>query len=204
MNSSDVLKKLIEDTESDKIKWVVTIENELVKSIFEKELTPNKKVVFKIVYYNQHPKSTKLYVYFNKKDNWGSTTLTIMDIGGNKKRNEARIVSQLLNKILLKEEKLRNEVDIELDDEFAIGDRVVVIKEQDFQKDVIVGQKGIIVNQFNKDGLKFLVEFDDKFSYLLINNDFNYEINDKNNIKSGQCWLMDPNNIRKIGYKKSK
>ena len=70
MNSSDVLKKLIEDTESDKIKWVVTIENELVKSIFEKELTPNKKVVFKIVYYNQHPKSTKLYVYFNKKDNY--------------------------------------------------------------------------------------------------------------------------------------
>jgi len=200
-SSSEVLKKLIEDTTNNKIDWIVSIDSLLVKASFEQELTPNKKLNFKIIYYIEHPKSTTLHIYFNKKDTWGSISKSVLDIGGSKRRNESNEISKLLRDILLKEEKLQKNIEIELDDEFKIGDRIIVIKEQDFRKEEIVGQKGTIINQFNKNGLKFLVEFDKNFNYLLINSDFNY---DENNSKvvDGKCWIMDPNNIRKINDKK--
>lgn len=198
MNSTEVLNKLIKETEDNTIKWTVAIEKLIVRATFEKELTPKKKLNFKILYYKEHPKNTSFHIYFCKKDNWGSISVTVMDIGGSKKRNESREVLKFLNIILLKEE-LKDKVEIELDDEFSIGDRVVVVKEQDFRKDDIIGQKGTIVNQFYKDGLKFLVEFDNNFSYLLINSDFDYS---NHKLGNGRCWIMDPNNIRKINNKK--
>lgn len=191
----EILDNLLSDTESDKIRWEVTIEKKLVKAIYEKVITPSKNIFFKIVYYIDHPKSTKLHIYFKKHNKHGSESETIFDLGGNKKKNESKYISQILNKILLKEEKLRDQVHLDLDGVFKIGDRVVVAKEQDFQKSDIIGQKGTIVNTFTRnDNEVFLVEFDKKFSSLLINNDFNFD----SKCVDGNCWIMYPENIEKI------
>lgn len=192
----EILEKILKDTESDKIVWDVILENKYVKAIFEQNITPSKQLVFKLLYYIDHPKSTKLHVYFKRHDKRGSQSDTIIDLGGHKKRNEAKFVARILNKILLKEEELRNKINIDLDDDFKIGDRIVVVKEQDFQRSEIISQKGTIVNIFNdNEGDKILVEFDNKFSDILINKDFEPNIN---RCSDGNCWIMNPENIRKI------
>lgn len=191
----ELINKLIIDTDENKIKWDVEINDTSVKATYEKKLSEGKKIVFRIIYYKQHTKSTKLHVNFIKKETNGvNSSNTIYDIGGHKRKEEVRIVSHLLNKVLLKEEKSRG-IKIELEDQFEIGDRVVVIHDQDFEKHEIVGQKGTIIKELKNEFVHvFLVKFDNKFSNILISDEFNFD----KNVKDGDCWIMQPENIKKI------
>jgi len=205
MTNKEVINKLSQDTNDGKIKWEVDLTYNyagkeariaVVKTSHDIKITEKKKLVFKIMYYVDHPKNTKLSVNFITNVDGVNSSKTISDMGG-KKREESRIINQLISKILLDYENLKDKIEIERDDVFNIGDRVVVIREQDFPKEKIVGQKGTIIKELERDGnARFLVEFDNKFNDALFDEKkFDYGAT---RVDDGNCWLMDPNNIRKI------
>ena len=71
-----------------------------------------------------------------------------------------------------------------------------MVEENDFNKDEIIGQKGTVVNQFvrEREGVIYLVEFDNRFNDILISSDFVYG----KKPGDGKCWLILPDEMRKI------
>jgi hypothetical protein len=201
----EVINKLILDTNDGKIKWKIDVEKIFVRATYEKMLTSDKKITFKIVFYPDHTKGTKLHINFIRKKDGVNSSNTIMDIGGSKKKEEVRLVLHLLKKIIEKVgfnlpfDELNMDDD---DDEIQVSDRVEIIKEQDFRKEECIGQKGTVIKEFNKGNkIFFLVEFDEQFSSVLVGSDFDFN-RAKAGFSDGKCWLMDPNNLKKIKDKK--
>ena len=150
------------------------------------------------MYYKDHPKSTKLYITYEFKSERSGHSISILDLGG-KKRQEADEISRLLEIILSDKSEYR---DIKLsysDDKFEIGDRVVVIKAQDFDGNEI-GQKGNIIKEItNKhNALFYLIKFDNKFEECMIDDDFDFGDEE---LKDGNCWAFKPDYIKKISKK---
>lgn len=186
-SNKQILKDLLEDTENGKIRWEISIEKALVKAIHVIPVTTLKQIVIKIIYFNDAPKLSKLNILYQQIGDHGVHTKPITNIGGKNKGSEVKDVSYLLNRILLKEEQDRN-VDIFMEDDIGVGDRVVVVKEQDFggkEK----GQKGKIVADLTEDNvLLYVVKFDNHFSDILNDDDS----------KFGNCWAFKPENLKRI------
>jgi len=196
----DVINDIDKATEKGDIEWNVEIENKFVRATYHQELTPSKKIVYKIVYYLEQTKSTSLHINFLNKIEGVTHSKTIMDLGGSKRRNEVKLISHILNKILLKEEDERLKVNIEIEDVFTVGDRVVVIKPQDFNKDEIVGQKGTIIKEVDRvTKTLYLVKFDNHFHDVLFGEEsfFGGTV-----VREGNCWLMEFDSIKKIKDRK--
>lgn len=191
----DILKKLLEDTENDKIKWKVDIEKDFVRATHVINPTPKKSLVIKVVYFLQHVKGTKLtadYVIIGQR---GKHEVTVLDMGGKSKKDEVKQISYLMSKILLKEETNRN-IDVFIEDKFETGNRVVVVKEQDF-KGKEIGQKGTIMSERTDrdDNTVYIIKFDNHFDDLLVDAD---EAVRSGRLKDGNCWGFLPQNIKKI------
>jgi hypothetical protein len=195
-SNKQILKNLLKDTEDDKIRWDVSIEKYFVKATHVITPTKNKKLTFKIVYFIQRPKETKLNIIYEINTEYSKKNMSIIDIGGKSKKAEVKEISYLLNKILLKEEKAREFPEIFIEDQFKIDDRVVVIKEQDFDKEEI-GQKGTIVTELKDafDNICYIIRFDNHFSDILIDDKESFRTG---KMISGNCWAFSPENIKKI------
>lgn len=199
----EILKNLFKDTSGGYMIWDVFVDNQFIKTSHKLKVTETKSVSFKIVYYKNHPKSTKLYISYEFKNEHNGHSISILDLGG-KKRQEADDVLLLL-KTILSENEYKNpefkDILIEINDKFKIGDRVVVIKAQDFDGDEI-GQKGNIVKEItNKHNILFyLIRFDNEFDACeMLDDDFDF---DDKKLKKGNCWAFRPEYIKKISQKK--
>ena len=193
LSKKEIIKKLLDDSEADKIKWKIMINDQAIVANYIQKLTDSKKCTFKIVYYKDHPKSTKLFIDYEITDKYATNTQSIMGIGGNKKA-ESKDITYLLSKLLAKDEKYKD-VKVDLDDHFEIGNRVVVVKWHD-HGEIEMGQKGTIVKWLvtDKEEPFFLIKFDNRFSNILVNDDF--EIGQVP--RDGNCWVYRPSAIRKI------
>jgi hypothetical protein len=206
LGRKEIVKKLIKDTKDDNIKWTIKIDRQWVRAEHSMEVTPNKILNFKLVYYTDHPKGTKLYVTFNIKHYKGSSTShTIYDIGGKKKRVESKEMLSLMNDILLKEESNRNVIDKikgQLDEykpgpyELQIGDWAMVTHDPEF--DMADGKEGRIVSEITDtdDTFYFLVDFEDPFYEMLVDQDFDFEREDFK--VGGTCWPFEPQYLKKV------
>ncbi len=191
----DVLKDLLRDTENDKIKWDVSIEEQFIKATHYIDVTKNKKVTFKLVYFLNHPKGSKLTIIYDVRTDFSKRSATLMDLGGKNKKSEVKDISYLLHKILLKEERYKD-VEIFIEDKFDIGDRVVVTKVQEFNGDEL-GQKGTILAELSgrdKEVL-FLIKFDNKFSDIMVDGEFALNTGQT---RDGNAWSFKPENIKRI------
>ena len=187
-SKKEILRNLLKDTESGKIRWEISIEKALVKATHIIPVTSLKHIIIKIIYFNDTPKMSKLNILYQQIGEHGVHTKLITNIGGKNKGAEVKEVSYLLNRILLKEEQ-RN-VDIFIEDDFKVGDRVVVIKTQDkeFQGEE-KGQKGTIVGDLTENNVvMFVVKFDNHFSDILNDDDS----------KFGNCWAFWADNLKRI------
>lgn len=195
ISKKETLSKLLEDTESGKIKWEVSIERDFVRATHTINPTPNKSLVIKIVYFLHHIKGTKLTADFTIKGQRGKQDMAVLALGGKNKKEEVKQISYLMSRILLKEEDSRN-IDIFIEDKFEIGDRVVVVKEQNFGGNE-VGQKGDIVSEStDKDGsIVYVIKFDNHFDDILVDAE---EAIRTGRLKDGNCWAFLPRNIKKI------
>ena len=199
LSKKEIINKLIDDTNINKIKWKITVDSQFISASYNQEITRNKKCVFKIVYYKTHPKSTKLFIDYEIDEKYATSTQSIIGIGGNKKV-ESKDISFLLSKILSKNDKYKD-IKLDLEDNFEIGDRVVVVRSHD-HGEIEMGQKGTIIKWLvtDKDEPFFLIKFDNRFSNIMVSDDF--EIGDVP--KDGDCWVYRPDAIRKIDSKKGK
>jgi len=204
LSNKELIQNLAKDTEEGKISWEISIEPKFIRATYTLQVTKNKKLVFKVVYYIDHPKGTKLTVNYQLKGDYGTAHKEIHDLGGSKRRAEVKEISMLLNKILLKEEEKRNNpelskiVDIDYEDVFEVGDRVVVTREQGLGKKEI-NQKGTIIKELinSKNDLSYLVKFDNRFSDLLVD-DEDFDFLSATQLRDGNCWAFRPENIKKI------
>jgi hypothetical protein len=170
-----------------------------VKATYIEQLTDNKFLMYKIVYYQEHPKSTKFYIMFKTKSNGSMSSKDILTLGGSKNHDEVRLISHLLKKIL-KKDKNYKDIEIEIDNIFKPGDKVIVIKGEDFGEDE-VGEKGTIIREDSIHGVKhYLVEFDHQFRDILIDRDYTFD--SKRKPFPGNCWFIKPDNLRKV-FKKN-
>lgn len=106
-NRMKIIGDLTRDTDNDKIEWDVTIESDYIKAIYNMPVTANKTIVFKLVYFTNNPKVSKLNVLYVLNIDDKKFTRTINDIGGKSKKAEVKEISYLINRILLKEEENR-------------------------------------------------------------------------------------------------
>jgi hypothetical protein len=196
----EIFNKLLIDTDANKIYWEISLEEMYVKATYIEQLTDNKQLLYKIVYYKEHPKSTKFFVIFKTKSHGSLASKDIFTFGGNKKIDEVRLIAHLLKKVLKKDEKY-NDIEIEIDNVFKPGDKVIVIKGEDFGEDE-VGEKGTIVREDSIRGEKYyLVEFNYRFRDVLIDRDYTYGC--KRKAQLGNCWFIKPDNLRKVFKKKT-
>lgn len=111
----EIISKLYDDTISGKIRWEITLDKAYVKAVHEMPVTKTKKVIFKLTYFVDSPKNSKLFINFSPKSN---LILSVMDIGGKNKKKEVNGLERLLNQILLKEEEFNKSEEI---DEWSEG-----------------------------------------------------------------------------------
>lgn len=196
----EIFSKLLNDTDDKKIQWEISLEEMYVKATYIEQLTENKHLVYKIVYYKEHPKSTKFFIIFKANSYGSKTSKEIFTFGGNKKQDDVRLISHLLKKILKKNKKYKD-VEIDIDNVFKPGDKVIIIKGEDFGPDE-VGEKGTVIREDSIHGDKhFLVEFDNQFRDVLIDRDYTFGC--KRKPLPGNCWFIKPDNMRKVFKKKT-
>jgi len=201
LNKKDILDKISND---DNLEWDITIEQQYIKATSFLDVTNNKKIIFKAVYYIDHPKSSRLNLIYDitmKLSNTKTKTKQeeIYDTFGGKKRQEARQVSLLIKKILSKNDKYKNiEIKIEEIGFLNVGDRVDVIKGDSFDGDDH-GEKGTIVNEIDSKTNKpfYLVRFDNKFSPLLVDDDFTFDKIEDYEGTDCDCWPYRSFHLRK-------
>ena len=111
-----IIEELLDDTERGNIVWVVTINPNYVRAIYNYEITPNKKIVFKLLYFIDDHRRTKLSVDYDMRKEKGTLVTYIMDFGGKTHKNEIKELTYLLNRIILKEEERRKKAGIIVDD----------------------------------------------------------------------------------------
>jgi len=201
LSRNEIINNLNKATDEGKIVWKVIVDRQFIKAEYEIEITKTKKVTFKIIYYVYHPRVTKLTIEYDIRKEYATITNPVADIGGKNGKTEARQLSQLLQKILSKNEIYKGiEIKIE-NDEIQVGDRVVVVKPRK-ERDVIVqlanGEKGTVINEMDDihGEIFLLVEFDQKFMDKMVEPDF---MGDEDSLTSdGRCWPFEPKYLRKI------
>lgn len=195
MNSrKDILKSLLDDTMSDKIDWKITLEKDLVKASHTIKTTPNKTILFKIVYFFHHKRGTKLTIDYELKTEKSKHNRSIVDMGGRSNKGEVKEISFLMKKILQK--KNYPNIDIFVDDnEFKDGDDVVVIKSEFDGKDI--GKRGKIISVlFNvREEPHYIVQFDEIFDDALFDHESALM---SGAMKPGDSWAYKPGFIKKI------
>jgi hypothetical protein len=106
---NQILKQILQDTLNDKITWIIDdINEEYVRVKYILQLTPNKKLTSRIVYFINNPKKTTLYVSMEVSGmRFGEKSTSIIPVMsfGSSMRGERKTIIYLLNNILLKEEK---------------------------------------------------------------------------------------------------
>jgi hypothetical protein len=202
LNRSEILDNLNKATDEEKINWKISIDREFVRAEYEFQTTETKKIRFRIVYYVNHPKTTKLFIEYDKRKTYATIVEQIIEIGGKNNKIESRKISQLIQKILLKNDKYKN-IKIEIyNDEINVGDKVIVVVPKRELTDTIVqlakGEKGTVIEEIEDiTGEKFLlVQFDQKFMEQMVS--ANFAFGEESLSSEGDCWPFEPKFLRKI------
>lgn len=210
LDRKEIVKKLISDTETNKVKWNVIINPQWIRAEYSIEITSNKFLNFKLIYYIDHPKGTKLLVDYYVKTSMTAANHSLYNVGGKNKEAESRELLSLMNIVLLNEEKNRNDnnpnINIinniirkqleESKPDFNIGDKVIIKGDPHFE--MADGMEGKIVSEISDtdDTFYYLVDFEDPFYEMLVYPDFDFE---KDDFKvGGTCWPFEPQFLKKI------
>jgi hypothetical protein len=111
-SKKEIVNKLTEDTKKGILDWVVNFTNQFITATSHVMLTEKKYITFKVVYYLENDKITKLSVLLSRKDKNGKIRIfeEIYSIGGKKKKMDSKSVNYLFNEILKREETREKEV----------------------------------------------------------------------------------------------
>lgn len=187
--SKEIIESLIKGVEVDKIDWEVNVSSNIVKATHDCPLTKNRTISYKIFYNHQIPDNSRLNIIMVTKTERMVTTTPVVSIT---KEKDGIIIIKEVNLLL---EKIINFHDLyrknQNTDQLKVGDRVIVIKEQNFGGQEL-GKKGTLISEVDigkKDMKYFTVCFDIRFS-----NNLTYSETAKKN----NCWIFNASRLQKI------
>ena len=198
MNNIEItLRQLITETLNKDIEWELTESHNLIKATHIKHITNNKSLIVKVLYYLDDYKESRIFFVFYPSKN----TMEMLDshsiIDG---ENVLRLIILLFSRIIQYKKEF-DYINKKFEDSkilkniYCVGDRVKCIN--DLAALDTKHETGTVVKilQSLKNVTYYLVEFDRKFSSMLVSKSYTFEFGD---VKGGKCWPMLSEDIEKL------
>jgi len=185
----ELIGNLLQAVETDNIDWDISINHNIVKAVYNTPLTKERTIYYKIIYNHQDPKETKLAVSIGEAKKERIKTTFVMSIDKNNFHESViNDINILLDKILIMHDYKKKH---SKGDEIKVGDRVVVIKEQNFGG-VEVGKKGTVIRKVE------ITSEGDSYWTICFDVKFNNRLTYSPPATKETCWIFGSDKLKKI------